>query len=45
MCLNKSCLNPLPKPAAAFAAKYCAVIENVRPIAANKSNTPPIFKM
>jgi len=44
MCLNNACLTSVPNPAAAFAAKYCAVKEHVSPIIASKSKAPPIFR-
>ena len=45
MCLNTAWRSFVAKPTAAFAAKYCAVIEQVRPIAARISKSPPIFQI
>jgi len=38
ICLKSACLIPVAHPTAAFALKYCAVMEHVSPITASKSN-------
>ena len=43
MCSNKACLTPVPNPEAAFAEKYCAVIEHTSPISPSAMSTMHIF--
>ena len=45
MCLKRACLTPVPKPAAAFAEKYCAVIEQTSPMMPSAIRTRHIFTM
>ena len=45
MCRNNACRTPVPKPEAAFAEKYWAVIEQTRPISPRAISTKHIFTM
>ena len=44
MWLKRACFNPVEKPTAALAAKYCAVIEQTRPINPSAINKSPICR-
>ena len=43
ICSKSACLTPVPNPAAAFAEKYCAVIEHTSPIIPSAISTRHIF--
>ena len=43
MWTKRACLTPAPKPAAAFAEKYCAVIEQISPVSPSAISTKHIL--